>query len=102
MLKIFDNKLFVEIVTGTIIILMFSGILSYFIYKHKHTTYLEIPKYSYSEEQNSETIERLENILYKLNQEVETGKINIELLSAQKKLVETYLNSLKVQEYVKE
>ncbi len=97
MLKIFNNKLFIEIVTGTILILMFSGIVSYFVYKHKNKSYLETPKYSYSEEQNSETIKRLENILYKLNQEVESGKINIELLSAQKKLVETYLNALKVE-----
>lgn len=89
-----------EIIRGSIFILIFAVILIVVILKHKHEDnnyYFEIPKHNILNKNDTETIMRLENILVKLQQEVESGRINIELLSAQKKLVETHLKALKSQ-----
>ena len=87
-----------EIIRGSIFILIFAAILILVISHYKredNNFYFEIPKHNIINKNNEETITRLENVLWKLNQEVESGRINVTLLSAQKKLVETHLNALK-------
>ncbi len=85
-----------DIIIGVCVILLFSTLISWFIYNNDSNYKVIIPKYNPSN--NAENIQRLENIIKNLNNEIKSGKINIEFLSTQKKTVETHLNALKIEE----
>ncbi len=90
-----------ELIIGSLIILVFALGLSAFIYHYKQIKEdnfsYEVPKHNSNNKNNAETITRLENMILKLKQDIESGSINITLLSNQKKLVETHLNALKLE-----